>query len=172
VSLEEDEYDLQVWPTNILPETPEGRLQTVQEMVNSGIMPRDVAIAQLNVPVLYDWVDEETASREQIEMCLGSIVDDAKYIAPDPIADLNLAIKMAGAEVLESQINGLEPYKQQLLTRFLDAAIKLQQAANTNAVAPGTVAPPPAGAIGQAPPPPAAPLAPAGAGPVTMPAAA
>ena len=177
VSLKADLYDLDVWPTSILPETPEGKLQMAQEYVNSGFMPKDVAIGQMRLPVLNDWIDDELAARDAIERALSSIIDDGVFVAPDPIGNVDLALSMSQAAYLRAPDEKLEPEKVDSLVRFIDQAKALVAAKNAPPPpppgAPGAAAPPGAGpAVGQAPPPPPAPLAAAGTGPVQMPAAA
>jgi hypothetical protein len=175
-----DQYDIAIWPTNILPETPEGRFQAVQEFVQSGFMPKDVAISQLNIPILYDWQDQETAARDDVERCLSSILDKGKYIAPDPIGNVDLAVTLTQSEYLRAQDEGVEPFKIDLMLRFLSRALELQQAKNAppppmtgpGGPPPGAPPGPGGGAVGQAPAPPTAPLAQAGSGPVPVPAAA
>ena len=173
VSLKADQYDIQVWPTNILPETPEGKLQAVQEWTSSGFMPRDVAIGQMNMPILNDWIDDETAARDNVEMCLSSIIDKGKFIEPDPVSNIDLCVAMAQSAYLRAQYDELEPTKVTLLQRFLEKALQLQSQRGAQAAPPGQPAPgQPAPVVGQAGAPPPAPLAPAGAGAITAPAAA
>lgn len=166
VSLKKDQYDVQIWPTNILPETPEGKLQAIQEWTSSGFMPRDVAIGQMNMPILNDWVDDETAARDNVEMCLSSIIDKGRYMAPDPVSNIELCVSMAQSAYLRAQYDELEPHKVTMLERFLTDSLQQQKNRNDQAAA---AAAPPAGAgpiVGQAPAPPPAPLAAAGSGPV------
>lgn len=178
VSLKRDQYDIQVWPTSILPETPEGKLQAIQEWVSSGFMPRDVAIAQMNMPILNDWVDDETAARDNIEMCLSSIVDRGKFIAPDPVSNIDLCVTMAQSAYLRAQNDDLEEHKVTLLERFLQRSLELQAQKNAPPPPPPGAGPPGGQAlsagpiVGQAPPPPQAPLAAQGAGPIQAPQAA
>lgn len=171
VSLDADLYDIAVWPTNILPETPEGRLQTANDYVTSGFMPHDVAVQQLDLPILNDWIDQETAARDNIEWALSMILDKARYIEPNGVGNVTLAKQLAQATLLRAPSEDVEPHKIEMLQRFLDRATELEIAQQTPAAAPG--APPAPGApAGQAPPPALAPLAPAGSGAVSMPTAA
>lgn len=173
VSLKKDQYDIQVWPTNILPETPEGKLQAIQEWTSSGFMPRDVAIGQMNMPILNDWVDDETAARDNVEMCISSIIDKGKYIAPDPVSNIDLCVSMSQSAYLHAQYDELEEHKVTMLQRFLEASLKTQKDRAAQAQA---MAGPPPGApgtpvVGQAPAPPPAVMAAQGSGPVTAAAA-
>jgi hypothetical protein len=173
LDLRKDDYDVGVWPTNILPETPEGKLQAVQEVISSGLMPRDKAIQELDNPILNDWVEEETAARTNVEYALCCIEEEGKFMPPDQLGDIELALKLGLARYLAAPGEGLEPHKVELLLRFVQAAT-MEKAKRQAAMQPPPGAPPPGGgaAVGQAPAPPAAPLAPAGSGPVTMPQAA
>jgi hypothetical protein len=180
-NLKRDLYDLAVWPTSILPETPEGKLQMAQEYMNSGFMPKDVAMSQLRMPILNDWIDQETAPRDNIERCLGSILDRGKFIDPEPVGNIDLCVMMAQNAVLIAQDEDVEPHKVELLQRFLNRSLELQAAAKAQAAAeaappmlpPGAVSAPGGAPIaGKPPPAPTASLAPAGAGPVAVPSAA
>lgn len=171
VSLEADQYDVQVWPTNILPEQPEGRLQTAQEYVASGFMPQAVAVKELRIPVLNDWVDQMVAPTEAINWALSKIVDDGIYIEPDPLitqAQPELVIQLAGAAYArETTREGKfqQPHVVDMLIRYYQQAISIKTASTpTPQPQPG-----PGGAVGQAAAPPPAPLAPTGSGPVSAP---
>lgn len=171
VSLERDLYDIQVWPTNILPESPEGQLQAVQEYTSSGFMPKDVALSNMRQPILNAWIDEETAPRDNIERIIWRILDEGKYTAPDGVGNVDLLLQLATNAYLRAPDDGVEPHKEELLLRLVNAAVALKAQQNAANAPP----PPPPGAgapgtpVGQAKAPPPAPLAPMGAGPVTAP---
>ncbi len=172
-NLKRDMYDMAVWPTSILPETPEGKLQMAQEYMNSGFMPKDVAMSQLRMPILNDWIDQETAPRDNIERCLSSILDRAKFIDPEPVGNIDLCVQMAQNAVLVAQDEDVEPHKVELLQRFLNRSLELQAAAKQTENPPTPEAATPGAPVaGRAPQPAAATLAPAGAGPVAVPTAA
>ncbi|HEU5479954.1 MAG TPA: hypothetical protein VFU90_08990, partial [Candidatus Tumulicola sp.] len=173
VSMRRDQYDLEAFPTSLLPRTPEGQLQTVQEFLSSGLMPRDVALGQLRVPNLDAWIEDETASRDNINMCLSRIRDKGKYRSPNGIANIDQCVTMAMSAWLRADIDDtMDPKRVDMLLRFLDEALAIQASKNAPPAAPPGApgaAPPPA--VGQAPTPPPAPFAAAGTGSV-MPAAA
>jgi hypothetical protein len=177
VSIAEDQYDVAVFPTNLLAIDPEGRLQQIQEYINSGLMPKDVAIAQLNMPILNDWIDRETAARERAERMIDSILDDAIYMPPDSIGNADMCVEMAQDMYnrAEAGNDGIEEHKRVLLLRFLQASMALQQAANQQTAPPPGQPGQPGPEVGRAPAPPEAPFAAAaggGARGVTIPQAA
>jgi hypothetical protein len=176
IGLKKDQYELAAYPTSLLPKTPEGQLQTVQELINSGFMPKDVALSQLRIPNLNAWIDEQTASRDNINLCLSRIRDKGKYIGPNAIADIDLCVSMAMSAWLRADLDDtVPPERTDMLLRFLTEALRRQaslKAANAPPAPPEAAggapsAPPSPGAVvGQAPSPPPAPLAQAGAGPI------
>jgi len=163
-SIDDDLYDLEIWPTGILPETPEGKFQAVQEWINSGFMPKDIALQQMRMPILNDWIAEETAARDNIERCLASILErpKPKYLPPDAITNVDLAVTMAMSAKLIAEDEDVEPERIELVQRWLDRALQLQALKRAPLTPPGQPTP----VVGQAPTPPPAPMAPAGAGPV------
>ena len=164
-ALEDDEFDLGVWPTSILPETPEGKRQEATEWVQSGFMSQSDAVDQMRMPILNDWANRMTASNDAIEWALGQIIEEGKYVKPNALLNLQEAVTYAKAALLEAPQNGLEPHKQDLLLRFLQDAG--QQLAASQAPPPAPAAP--GGPVGQATAPPPAPMAPHGAGPIAAP---
>lgn len=172
VNMKRDLYEVAIWETNMLPLQPEGRLQAVTEYAQSGVMPREVIISQLDNPILNDWISEETAPRDNIEAAIDVILNDGRYVSPSPIGNLQLALELAQKAYLRADIDEHEPEKLALLGRFIaDCKQKIQAMQQPPMPPPGT-APPGAPPAGQAPPPPPAPLAPQGSGAVPMPAAA
>lgn len=174
IDLKRDQYDIEVWPTSILPESPEGKRQEATEWAQSGFMPKDVILQQMRLPIIDDFIDEETAPRENIERMLERILGDEKAIDVSllPVTDLQLALKMFSSARLQANTDDEPPHVQDLLQRALDeitARVAQMQAPSAPMAAP----PGPAGApAGQAAPPPPAPLAPQGSGPVAVPNAA
>lgn len=174
-NLAPDLYDVQVWATSLLPETPEGKLQAIEEYIQSGMMPRDLAIGQLNNPILNDWVAQETAAREHIEMCLSNIEDGKKYIAPDVIGNIDLAVQLSQAAVLNAENDNLEPEKVDELVRWMTQALAIQaQRQMQQQPPPGPPGAPPGGGtpVGRGAKPPIAEMAPQNGAPVNLPQAA
>jgi hypothetical protein len=179
-SLDEDQYSLQAFPTSLLPRTPEGQLNTIQELIQSGFMPIDVALSQIKIPNLNAWIDEMTASRDNIMLCLSRIRDQGKYVSPNGIADVDKCVAMAANAWLRADLDPNIPIERtELLLRFFQESLAMQASKNAPPPAPPSAgppgAPPPGGppgpppqgpVVGAPPPPPQAPLAPAGTGPI------
>ena len=168
VSMKRDQYEMQAFPTSLLPRTPEGQLQSVQELISSGLMPPDVALSQLKIPNLNSWIEEKTASRDNTNYLISRIRDKKNYKSPNGIADIDGCVTMAMSAWLRADADDTgDPEVAELLLRFLNEAIVIQQTKNTPPPPPPGAAPPGASpVVGQAQAPSTAPLAPAGAGPI------
>ena len=132
------------------------------------------------MPIINDWIDQETAARDNIERIISLIEEKGKFVDPTGIGNIDLLVTLAQSAYLRSQFDDLEEHKQTLLLRLLNRGLELQASkqASDLAMQQASQGPPqaaPAGpgpAVGQAPTPPPAPLAAAGSGPVKLPSAA
>ncbi|NIN93987.1 MAG: hypothetical protein GTN93_02720, partial [Anaerolineae bacterium] len=59
---DEDQYEMQVYPTSLLPTTPAGKLATVTEMLDKGLIPKEHALKLLSFPDVEAVVTLETAA--------------------------------------------------------------------------------------------------------------
>ncbi len=72
VDLEDDKFVMAVFPTNLLPRSPEGQLQFAQELTQSGFIPKEYALSLLNFPDLQEFFNLQTASLDDISLCLNA----------------------------------------------------------------------------------------------------
>lgn len=95
IDLEEDMYQLDLYPTNLLPTKPEGRMQRVIEMMKAGLIDKEAGIALLDVPDLEAWEDLSVAGREAIEKGVENIIDNQQYFQLEPFDDTEYAMSYA-----------------------------------------------------------------------------
>jgi hypothetical protein len=120
VDLEDDKYIMQVFPTNFLPKTPEGKLQFVQELIQSGFIEPDAALSLLDFPDLEAFFNLKTAAIDDIQTILDRIIEDEEYTAPEKYMNLQLAIQMGQAAYLRAKVDGTSETSLELLQRFID----------------------------------------------------
>lgn len=162
VSLEEDQYFLQCFPSALLPQTPAGRLQRIEELMEAGLVPQDRALELLDAPDMEELGDTLTAPRRAIRQRIASMLDGGEYVSPEPFDDLQTAITMTRATYLLERENGAPEAVLESLRRFIDDATAMLSP--PPAPAPGVAPGAPAG-MPVAAPPPGMP-APAGAAPM------
>lgn len=170
VDLEEDEYVIQVYPTSLLPTTPQGRIDRVTELVTSGIWPPQRAAAALDDLDMESAMSADRAAEKDVEQMCEEMLVDGKAHQPDATDDLGACLRIA-AQYLHEGRTSVPPAPEKnldLLYRFLDEAAYMQAqlkggggAPQTGGAGPASIAPPgaapapggPAGPLGLPPAP-------------------
>jgi hypothetical protein len=168
VDMEEDAWVIQPYPTSLLPQTPQGRIDRVKDLVSSQIWTPARAEAAL------DDLDPDSheklarSPQKNIDRICDAMLTEGKYEGPEPYYDLKQCLKTAVEYVNLGQINLAEAKDKarlekniDLLYRFMDDVAALQAAIG------GSGPQGPAPAAGNAPTTP--PIAGPGAPPVTPP---
>lgn len=122
VDMERDAYDLQVFPTSMLPYEPAGRLATVEEMLSAGFISREQALSLLSFPDLEQFTSLEVASIEDYEMTIYEMLINNEYYAPETYQNLELGMKMMTSALLRARVQKYPDEKIELLTRWLSDA--------------------------------------------------
>jgi hypothetical protein len=140
VDLKEDEYVMRVFPTSILPTTPAGKLQTVQELTQAGFIDKDMAMSLLDFPDLDGYKSLQLAATQDVKRIIEKILEEGEYETPEPYMNLQLAVTMTQSAYLQArQIKTPESHLE-LLRQFIDdcqALIIQAQAPQPGAVPPG-----------------------------------
>jgi hypothetical protein len=129
VDLDESQYVMQCYPVSSLPRDPAGRLQTVQEYMQAGLLTPRQGKRLLDFPDLEQVDSLATAAEEYLEQILDRIVDEGEYTPPEPFDDLGLAREMALLYYALGKGQGLEEERLELLRRFVLQVDALQQQA-------------------------------------------
>ncbi len=119
VDMEDDEFHLQIYPVSKLPNDPEGRLQTVQEMMQGGLITPDVGKRLLDYPDLDSEENLSNSTSDYLHMILDDMIDDGKFTAPEPFDNLQEAKKLALEYYAQGKLNKLADDKLELLRKFM-----------------------------------------------------
>ena len=165
VMLREDEFVLQMYPTNKLANDPAEKLQQVQNLANAGWIPPEKAMRLLDFPDLESFAADANASYDLVQDIANDILDGGEYVGPEPFMNLTEAVDIMQRCYLRAKQQGAKPKQLTPLLRWMNqAAGQLTpppQQANAgaptagvaqNLLPPGVTPMPPPGA-----PPPAAP---------------
>jgi hypothetical protein len=142
VDLEADQYDMRVFPTSILPTTPSGKLQTIQELTQAGFIDKDMALSLLDFPDLDSYVSNATAAIDLTNMQIENMIDKGEAQIPEPFEFLDLSRKMVQKAYLRAKLNGVEEGRLELLRTFMQSVDELLKPPAAPMPAPG-MAPPP-----------------------------
>lgn len=177
----EDSFALTFWPSGILPITPAGRIDTVKDLINSGLWSVERGNAAL------DELDPESemglvrAAEQNIERQMEGMLYDGEQSWPDESTDIKQAVKLGAQYLNMGEVEKCPGKNIDLVRRYMDALTDLQAslaATNTTPPAPGggpagpTAAAPPAAAPAPGGPPEAPPGGPPVAPPMPAPMAA
>lgn len=161
VDMENDEYQLQIYPVSKLPNDPEGRLATIQEMMQAGLISQEAGTRLLDFPDLEAEQNLRNATSDYLNKILDDMVEDGDYVAPAPEDDLKLAKQKVLEYIARGKLNNLAEDRMELLRRFNKQIDNLMGVGVPPPVAPGQEAMAPQ-AVPQAPP--VSPLMPNGPG--------
>lgn len=104
VDITNDAYDMQAFPVSLLPTTPQGRMQTVQEMLESGMITPSDAKRLLDFPDIEEFhsTSLDVASFEYAAGLVADILEGDEYVPPDWRADLKLVMNVGLANYLRA----------------------------------------------------------------------
>lgn len=119
-----------------LPRTPAGRIATVTEQVQAGMLSLKEGRRLMNFPDLEENEKLDNASEERIFQILDKIVEDGKYTMPDTFLDLQLATTLVVQYINLYLAANLEEEKADMLRKFFTQIQALQQAAMPPQMAP------------------------------------
>lgn len=119
VDLDDDQFVLQIYPVSKLPNDPEGRLATIQEMMQAGLIDPQTGRRLLDYPDLESEENLGNANADYLHMILDKMVEDGEFTSPDPMIDLSKAKLLAQEYYAQGLLNNLEEPKLELLRRFI-----------------------------------------------------
>lgn len=123
--LDEATYVLQVFPTSFLPSTPAGRISTVQEMMNAGLIDKDIGLKLLDIPDLESANSLINAAYDDAMLHIDQILTHNTYHPPEPYMNLDLAKRLAQFSYLRAKVDKVPQERLEKLRRFVDACAKL-----------------------------------------------
>jgi hypothetical protein len=129
MSLLKNPFVIQCFNESSLPRTPAGRMATVTEQVQAGMLTIKEGRRLMRFPDLEQNEKLDNASEERIFQILDEIVDTGKYTPPDPFMDLQLATTLTVQYINLYLAANLEEAKAELLRKFFKQTQTIIQAA-------------------------------------------
>lgn len=164
IDLPENRFVIGAFPTSSLPSYPAGRLATVTEWMEGGLVQPDQAKRLLNFPDLEGELKLDMVDYDFALFAFETMVEDGKYVAPEPYQNLQMALELMRRAYLRARIDEVPESRLTLVRNHMTALKRLIEKAAKPQSAPASAAP-------VAPPmaPDAALPAPDAAGPVESP---
>jgi len=163
--LQPNQYRIRVFPTSALPTTPAGRIATLEDWKNSGLITTADFKRLADFPDIEEFADLDNASHDIIKMMIDAMLEDGKDQKPEPLMDLELAMHMATNAYLLARVRGWYPKANlEKLTVFVAWCSKMLEG-ETIEPPPPALGAGPAGAPPELPPMPGGEMPPMGAPP-------
>lgn len=120
VDMDENSFDIGKFPTSSLPTTPAARMQRIQELYESGLVPdRETALSLLDFPDLQEALSLQLSAIDDIKRCIENMVEKGKPEVPEPYTNLELALRMVQSAYLRARNDGVPEKNRELLLRFI-----------------------------------------------------
>jgi len=127
INLEDDQYVMQTYPTALLSSTPAAKLQTIQEMAQTGLLNPTEARALLDYPDLEAVNQLATAFIDDVDLLIEEMIEKGRYHAPETYSNLEFAIQRVQSAYLRAKIDNVPEERLELLRRYMDDAIRVIQ---------------------------------------------
>lgn len=117
---EVDEYELRLYPTNLLPSTPAGQIQTAQELVGGGLLTPDTMRRVLSFPDLDAVLEDNDAPGDLLDAYIEAVFEGEE--AEEPLAELippDLAASRARNAMARALSEGVPLDRVQIVNEWL-----------------------------------------------------
>ncbi len=139
----EDPFVIQCFTESMLPRQPAGRIATVTEMVQAGMLSLKEGRRLMKAPDLEQNERLDNAAEERIFQILDKIVEDGDYTPPDPFIKFDLAMELTVSYINLYRAAKLEQKKDDMLVDFFNQCNAMQAPPQPAAMGPA-MGPPPA----------------------------
>lgn len=120
--LREEEYVLQMYPTNKLADEPAARLSQVQEMMNAGLLDPDDGRRLLDMPDIEAVNSYASASYDYTMECARRIIEEGKYLGPLPQQNLQAEIGRMQAVYLKAARENVKQDRLDMIDQWISEA--------------------------------------------------
>jgi hypothetical protein len=121
VNMERDQYELQIFPSSSLPMTPAGRLQSVEELIASGLITSEQGKELLSFPDLERFASLDQAGMRLVDKMIGDMLQGESR-SPEPYLPLASGIARVTHALLWAQFRGAPQDILELLLEWIAAA--------------------------------------------------
>lgn len=120
VDMDDDKFIMRVFPTSLLPSSPQGRKQEVTELMQAGFIDKEAAMTLLDFPDVESFMSLQTASMDDIGMIIENMIEKGIYQSPEPFMNIQLASQMVQSAYLRGKTEAVPEDRLELLRRFMD----------------------------------------------------
>ena len=113
------DQQIDVFPTSMLPNSPEGRLQRVEEMLAAGKIDDDTAFELLDFPDMSAYKEIRLADTYAIRDAIADIIEKGEYQPPEEFDNLEKALDISHRTYLRLRSKGAPESVLSLLRQYM-----------------------------------------------------
>ena len=150
VSIERDKYVTKVWPVSLFPDTPAGKLDTIEKLSQISPEVQQYIMPLLDFPDFESVRDRINAPYELVTKHIELVLEHGKPQTPHPFMNLQMAQQQGTLALLQAETDDAPEERLELMRQYLD---KVDAMLNPPADPMAPALPPPIPAAPQALPP-------------------
>lgn len=143
VELPENRRMIQSYPTSSLPSQPAGRLSTISEWIQGGLLTPDQGKRLLNFPDLEGEMALDQVDHDFALFAFETMVEDKQYVPPEPYQNLDLGLELMRRAYLRAKIDDVPGDRLALVRQHMTAIKALKQKLAAQAAKEAAAAQPP-----------------------------
>lgn len=119
-----DKYVMKAWPVSFLPDSPAGKLQSIQELLSIDPRVAPYGLQLLQYPDLEAITKRVNAPVVIMDKIIGMILEKGLdgYIQPEPYMDLAGGITQMQLAYLDAKVSNVDPDKLELMRMWMNQA--------------------------------------------------
>ncbi len=119
VNLKDEQFEMDVESVGFLPNTAAGKLQKVQELVQSGFIRKEYGLSLLEFPDTEQVMTLENAAFDDVMMLIERMLEDGEYDPPEQYMNLDLSMTLVQSSYLRAKQAGAPEDRLKLLRDFM-----------------------------------------------------
>jgi hypothetical protein len=119
INIEKDKYFLSLFPVSSLPNTPEARLEYINNLVDTGKISNDDAIELMDMPDLESYLSKKLAIKNSIDCAIDRMIESGVPEQLDALDNPELAYQIAHMCYLEMKANDCDPQTLNVLRTYI-----------------------------------------------------
>lgn len=125
VKVDREEYVSQPYPTSFFPQTPSGKWNQIQEMMQAGFLSPEEAGELLDYPDLNAITSLKNAPIEYVRKIIEDITERGEQRVPDPYSPLELITRLFPLEILKGEQEGMPEERLDMLRNYMSQTQRL-----------------------------------------------
>jgi hypothetical protein len=122
VRLDDDKFQLQIWPASLFSGSPAAQLQAAQDLVAIAPQMQEYVLQMMDIPDVHSHLDRVNAPRDIIEAIIEKIIDKGEFIGPQPFFDLKFCINEMLLAYNQALLNKIEEERLELMIDWMTQA--------------------------------------------------